>query len=79
MKQMMSISEFLSKALEPAKGQRRGQWFVNALHIINPALVNSMIHHDVDPFYDDAKLWAAIKFVKENWEVEQVQSNYTEV
>jgi len=62
-----SLSNFLSAALEPAREQRRGQWFVNALHIINPNLVNSLIAADVDPFYDDAKLWAAVQFVVENW------------
>lgn len=63
-----NLCTFLRKALEPARGQRRGQWFVNALHIINPNLVNSLIAADVDPFYDDAKLWAAVQFVKENWQ-----------
>jgi hypothetical protein len=58
---------FLNKALEPRPGQRRGQWFANLLHTINPNLLNRLIKEDVDPFYDDAKLWAAVEYVKKNW------------
>lgn len=74
----MDFTDFLTKALEPAAGQRRGQWFANLTHTLKPALLNRMIHLDVDPFYDDAKLWAAVEFVKEHWNDEAVQSPSTE-
>jgi hypothetical protein len=60
--------------LEPSQGHRRGQWFANLLHTINPSLANRLIQEDVDPFYDDAKLWAAVEFVKEHWD-DAVQSS----
>lgn len=58
---------FLNKALEPRPGQRRGQWFTNLLHTINPNLSNRLNQEGMDPFYDDAKLWAAVEYVKKNW------------
>lgn len=64
----MKLYDFLNMALEPAPSQRRGQWFANLLHTINPLLANRLIQEDVDPFYDDSKLWAAVEFVKENWD-----------
>ena len=63
------LYDFLHKALQPVGELRRGQWFVNVLHNFRPKLVNRLIHADVDPFYDDGKLWAAIEFVKENWDL----------
>jgi len=74
----MKLYDFLHKALEPARGQRRGQWFANLLHTINPNLLNRLIKEDVDPFYDDAKLWAAVQFVKDHWNADPMQSHSTE-
>lgn len=65
---MINLYDFLNKALEPAPGQRCGQWFANLLHSVNPILTNRLIQADVDPYYNDAKLWAAVEFVKENWD-----------
>ena len=64
----MKLYDFLNEALAPAPGQRRGQWFANLLHSVNPTLANRLIQEDVDPYYNDAKLWVAVEFVKENWD-----------
>ena len=64
----MKLYDFLNKALTPVSDQRRGQRFANLLHAIDPALANRLIAVDVDPFYDDSKLWSAVEFVKANWE-----------
>lgn len=74
----MNVSDFLIKALEPVAGQRRGQWFANLTHTLKPALLTRMINLDVDPFYDDSKLWVAIEFVKEHWDDDAVQSPSTD-
>jgi hypothetical protein len=63
----MNLNDFLRAALAPVPDQRPGQWFANFTHNHRPALATAMIRHDVDPFYDDAKIWAAIQFVKEHW------------
>ena len=65
---LVKLSDFLTKALQPVADQRRGQWFANLLHALKPDLLQRMIHLDVDPFYDDSKIWAAVEFVKENWD-----------
>ena len=69
-----NLYDFLRKALEPVGNLRRGQWFVNVLHSFKPKLVNDLIAADVDPFYDDGKLWAAVEFIKKNWQKSDTNS-----
>jgi hypothetical protein len=71
----MKLRDFLNAALEPTRGQRRGQWFANLLHTVDPALANRLIAVDVDPFYDDGKLWAAVQFVTEHWADDRAPSH----
>ena len=70
----MTLVEFLVEALAPnPHGQRRGQWFANCLITWRIDLSNN-IPKDVDPFYEDEKLWAAVAWVRDNWD-SSVQSS----
>lgn len=63
----MNLGEFLSFALEPPAGVRKGQRFSNELHRIKPELGAALNAADLDPFYDDSRLWAAVVYVRDNW------------
>lgn len=39
-----------------AKGLRKGQSYMNALHEVNPTIYQNITGTDIDPFYDDAKI-----------------------
>ena len=72
----MEFQDFLRGALTPSATERRGQALMNALAAIRPGLASQLIHKDLDPFYNDAKLWAAVEFIQENWNID-VGANYT--
>lgn len=65
------LEAFLRLALEPQAGQRRGQAFVNALTTVRAALVSDMIRLDLDPFYNDAKLPAAVAYTAAHWDEDE--------
>ncbi len=64
---MMPLSEFLSTALEPVSGLRSGQRFMNALYEHRLELFDFLVYRELDAFYDDDKLRAAIDIVTERW------------
>jgi len=66
----MKLHEFLNHALKPEIYQRKGQRFMNVLQIHRPDLSARLTGEPLDPFYDDRKLFAAIQWVKENWDPE---------
>lgn len=47
--------------------QREGQAYFNALYVHRSDLANSVRTGQLDPFYDDAKLWSFLRYVAENW------------
>jgi hypothetical protein len=62
------FQEFLKRALEPDPHQRRGQKFINLLYSTNPVVYEAMTQNaELDPYYDDRRLWAAVEFARENW------------
>lgn len=63
----MTLQEFLTAALAPDPYQRRGQRFANHLVIRRMDLAND-IPKDIDPFYKDENLWAAVAWVRDNWD-----------
>ena len=64
----MTLEEFLKEALAPDAYQRKGQLFANRLQVCRPALSTHLFDMRLDPFHDDGKLWAAVKFVVDNWD-----------
>lgn len=67
----MDATQFLAEALTPARGMRRGQALINILQAYRPDLVHALIRADLDPFYDDAKLWPAVAWITANWDTRQ--------
>lgn len=65
----MKLHEFLAHALKPEIYQRKGQRFMNMLRIHRPDLEERLISTNMalDVFYDDAKLWTAVEWVRNNW------------
>lgn len=64
------IDDFLDVALEPRRGLRKGQAFMNELHRESPVLYAALSGSPEDPFYDDSRLWAAVAWVRDNWGLE---------
>jgi len=67
----MSLEQFLRLALEPQRGVRKGQHFANTLTRHRYALFEKLQAEGLDPYYVDDVPWAAIEFVKNNWEEAQ--------
>ena len=66
----ITLHEFLTRALKPEIYQRKGQRFANHLSLVRPDLLEALKQHNIDPFYDDSKLWAAVAYVRDNWEMQ---------
>lgn len=63
----MQLQEFLARALQPEIYQRKGQRFMNMLRVHRPDIEQRLYLEEINPFYDDSKLYAAIQWVKDNW------------
>ena len=64
----MDVNTFLAEALEPTGfPRRRGQTLINALGHVAPDLVTELIRADLDPYYNDDKLWAAVDYIVAHW------------
>jgi len=63
----MKLDDFLIIALEPKRGLRRGQAFMNELYKESPILYDAIGGTPCDPYYDDSKLWAAVQWVRDSW------------
>lgn len=61
------IDGFLERALEPQVELRRGQKLMNELYWESQALYDAISQTSCDPYYDDAKLWAAVAWIRDNW------------
>jgi hypothetical protein len=66
----MQLQEFLARALQPEIYQRKGQRFMNMLRVHRPDIEQRLYLEEINPFYDDSKLYAAIQWVKDNWDKE---------
>ena len=64
----MTLDEFLRKALEPQRATRPGQRFINLLHEVKPSLAYRLKKINLDPYYVDQLLPAAIQYAVDNWE-----------
>lgn len=64
----MTLREFLTVALRPEIYQRKGQRFANHLSLVRPSLLEGLKQRNIDPFYDDTKLWAAVAYVRDAWD-----------
>lgn len=64
----MRAEDFLKQALTPDAHQRRGQKLMNELYQIKPDLYHALHADDADPYFDDRRLWAAVQFVRDNWD-----------
>jgi hypothetical protein len=65
----MNLTQFLNLALTPVDDRRKGQHFANMLSQHRPDVFQALQGQDLDPFYDDKKLPAAVQFTKTNWDV----------
>ncbi len=65
----VTLMEFFIRAFEPVGTPRRGQSFMNVLGEVRKDLYVKMTidHPDIDPFYDDSRIWSAAEWVKANW------------
>jgi hypothetical protein len=64
----VTIDEFLRKALEPQRATRSGQRFINLLHEVKPSLAYKLKKINLDPYYVDQLLPAAIQYAVDNWD-----------
>ena len=64
----MTIDEFLRKALEPQRATRPGQRFINLLHEVKPSLAYRLKKINLDPYYMEQLLPAAIQHTVDNWD-----------
>lgn len=62
-----TADDFLRTALEPSAYLRRGQAFMNSLIEVRPDLAQQLVRLNMNPFYDDSKLWAAVEHVRTHW------------
>jgi hypothetical protein len=65
----MDFNNFLGEfytSYDPAKGQRKGQYFMNLLREKNFGIYHA-IPWDLDPFHDDKLLPQCIEWVSERW------------
>ena len=65
----ISLHEFLTRAFKPEVHQRKGQRFANHLSLVRPDLLEGLKQRNIDPFYDDTQLWAAVAYVRDNWDI----------
>ena len=72
----MTLSQFLTSALTPVADLRRGQHFMNELYRTDPRLYSLVFRTDLDPFYNDGKLWSTVKFVTALLMVNQKGPNF---
>ena len=67
----MTLEGFLRTALEPcSEGLRQGQKFSNDLNFFRRDLFGA-IPSEIDPYFSDEVLWAAVDFVIKNWDTVQ--------
>ena len=66
---MLTFESFLKEALEPEKHIRKGQRFMNVLMVHRPELERYFhgSQFEINPFYRDENLWAAVEYVRKNW------------
>jgi len=68
----LTLEGFLRTALEPCSvGLRQGQKFSNDLNFFRRDLFAAMTMSEIDPYYRDEVLWAAVDFVIKNWDTVQ--------
>lgn len=65
----MTLEDFLTAALEPKAATRPGQNFINLLNRVKPALAYRLKRIELDPYYMDLLLPAAIKYTVDNWDL----------
>lgn len=63
----MDFKDFCIKVSKPGRNQRKGQYLFNVLFEERPDLSEKIRAGDLDPFYDDAKVHACLRWLKENW------------
>ena len=67
----MELHRFLTEALRPQEGLRRGQAFMNALFLVRPKLYHHISENrpDLDVFYsmDEEDLMRTSAWVADNW------------
>ena len=65
----MDVNTFLTEALAPTRHPelRRGQILINALTPVAPDLTAELIRLDLDPYYNDDKLWGAVDYIIAHW------------
>jgi hypothetical protein len=65
----MNVNEFLKEALEPQPQMRKGQHFINRLTVVKPGIVVLLQDYNLDPYYMDHRLLAAVQFTVDNWDL----------
>jgi len=65
----MSVEKFLLAALVPQRATRKGQYFINQLSRVKPMLSYKLKMIDLDPYYSDRLLPAAIQYTVDNWDL----------
>ena len=63
----VTLREFLTLALEPARNNRPGQQFANQLADRRPDMFRELQEQGLDPFYKDELVWSAVEWLKQNW------------
>lgn len=64
----MDVNTFLTEALAPTRHHgRRGQILMYALTPVAPDLTAELIRLDLDPYYNDDKLWGAVDYIIAHW------------
>ena len=63
----MTLEDFFTAALEPKAATRAGQNFINLLNHVKPALAYRLKRVELDPYYVDRLLPAAIQYTVDNW------------
>ena len=65
----VSIEDFLRESLEPRAHTRKGQHFINRLTVVKPMLSYKLKKIELDPYYLDRLLPAAIQYTVDNWDL----------
>ena len=64
----MDVNTFLTEALAPTRHHgRHGQILIDALTPVAPDLTAELIRLDLDPYYNDDKLWGAVDYIIAHW------------
>ena len=63
----MTLEDFLKESLVPQRATRKGQHFINRLTVVKPMLAYKLKRSDLDPYYLDRLLPAAIQYTVDNW------------